>query len=75
MQLIGLHSDCWKDWCGSRPRKDWTGYSNAQIQADLEQVSTWVGEDIAYEREQLEEEEQFELLYGASERRWAEFTA
>ena len=73
--LISIHSDVYKDWSGIRPRRDWTGISDAEIAADTEKLSEWVGEDIARERAEIEAEADFDRLYGESESRWAAFTS
>lgn len=70
---IQVHSDCWKDLYGTRPRKNWTGHTTAQIEEALAKlIIGWV--DDQWETK-YDEDLEHELMYAAFEDRWAEFTA
>jgi hypothetical protein len=51
-EMVGLHSDLYKDAYGIRPRRDWTGYTTAEIQADIDLLPKYDPEQEAREREE-----------------------
>lgn len=52
--LISLHSDLYKDRAGFRPRRDWTGYSNAEIQAAIDALPPFEPDPDYCEREEID---------------------
>lgn len=77
---IQVHSDCWKDIYGTRPRKSWAGHTTAQIEEATDRLII-NGIDDKWSTEQwdqdtiYDEDLEHELKYAAFEDRWAEFTA
>ena len=69
---IQIHSDCWKGLYGTRPRKNWDGYTTAQIEAAIDRL---IANGIDDEYECDEDLDEFKLKYAEFEDRWAEFTA
>jgi hypothetical protein len=51
--LVGLHSDLYKDAYGMRPRRDWSGFTTADIQAAIDSLPKYDPEQEAREREEM----------------------
>ena len=52
-ELQSIHSDVYKDWCGSRPRIAYDSYTVAGWNAELDMLSKW--NDEAYEEQKVEQ--------------------
>ena len=82
---IQIHSDCWKDCYGTRPRKNWAGISTAHIEAETQKLSDEIEEICLNDRMDMEQatgtiqginwaaDLEFNIKYGAFEDRWERF--